>query len=95
MTRLPVSGENKEKTIALLKERGIDGILVFDTILAELIDGVEKNRNYEKSDLLQILRLLKIYNFIKDPQMELFSRKARNPHLRGRASPAREAAAAT
>jgi hypothetical protein len=91
VTRLPVSGESKEKTIALLKDRGIHGIIEFETILGELIDGVEKNRNYEKSDLLQILRLLKVYNFIKDPQMELFSRKARNPHIRGGVSGAREA----
>jgi hypothetical protein len=32
---------------------------------------VATNRNYVKSDLLQTLRLLKNYDLLKDPQMEL------------------------
>ena len=30
------------------------------------------NRNYQKSDLLQIIRILKNYDFFKEPQLELF-----------------------
>jgi len=31
---------------------------------------VATNRNYQKSDLLQTLRLLKNYGLLKEPQME-------------------------
>jgi hypothetical protein len=31
---------------------------------------VATNRNYQKSDLLQTLRLLKNYELLKEPQME-------------------------
>ena len=93
VTRLPASGESRDKTIAVLKDRGIQGIIAFDTMFADLIEGVEKNRNYEKSDLLQIIRLLKIYNFIKDPQLELFGQKVRAPRAPGKAAAAPEAVA--
>jgi hypothetical protein len=33
---------------------------------------VEVNRNYQKSDLLQTIRILKNYDFFREPQLELF-----------------------
>lgn len=81
LPRLPASGELKAKSIQALKEKGIDGIISFHTMLLELIGQVEINRNYEKSDLLQIIRLLKNYDLIKDGQLEMFS-KARRPSIR-------------
>ena len=41
-------------------------------MLADLIDQIEVNRNYQKSDLLQIIRILKNYDLFKEPQLELF-----------------------
>ena len=76
---LPVSEDLKEKMLAGLRERGVDGVITFRTMLAELLGGVRVNRNYEKSDLLQILRLLKANNLVKDPQMELFDKRGRKP----------------
>ena len=35
------------------------------------------NNNYQKSDLIQTLRILKNYGMLKDPQMDLFA-KSRN-----------------
>ena len=72
LPRLPASGELKEKTIQLLKEKGIDGVISFMTMLGGLIKRVDKNKNYEKSDLLQVLRILKCYDLLKDGQMDLF-----------------------
>jgi hypothetical protein len=47
-------------------------------MLADLIEKTETNRNYQKSDLLQVIRILKNYDFFKEPQLELFkSRKSR------------------
>ena len=68
----------REKALALFKEKGIDGVLMFRTMLLELAEHVDVNKNYEKSDLLQILRLLKNYDLLKGAQMDLFSRKSRN-----------------
>jgi len=74
---LPQEAEAQKQSIALLREKGVDGVIPFRTMLAELLDGVRINRNYQKSDVLQLLRILKNYEFIKDPQMELFSGRRR------------------
>ena len=59
----------------LLKSKGINAVIPFGTMLGDLIDRVEINRNYQKSDLLQVLRILKNYDFFKERQMELFKPK--------------------
>jgi hypothetical protein len=75
--QLPASGELKEKTLRALKERGVDGVLSFRVMLLELLARVDVHRNYEKSDLLQILRILRSCGIARDSQMELFGRRAR------------------
>lgn len=79
LPELPASGALKEKTLKALRERGIDGVLSFRTMLSELVSMVKTNRNYDKSDLLQILRILKNYEFLREPQMELFAGRGRKP----------------
>ena len=74
---LTASGELRDKTLAALKARGVDGVLSFRTMLTELLTLVKVNQNYERSDLLQTLRILKNYGMMRDPQMELFSRRMR------------------
>ena len=75
---LPASTEARDQSVALLRAKGIDAVIPFRTMLAELIEKTETNRNYQKSDLLQVIRIFKNYEFFKEPQMELFkSRKAR------------------
>lgn len=76
---LPASDEHREKTLAGLRERGVDGVISFRTMLLELVSAVRGNRNYEKSDLLQILRILKVYGLVKDPQLEFFEKRGRKP----------------
>jgi len=77
LPRLPASGELKDRTVRVLRERGVDGVISFRTMLLDLVARVQTNRNYEKSDLLQIIRLLKNYDLIQKPQLEFFSRKKR------------------
>ena len=72
---LPQGEQAKAESIALLRAKGIDAVIPFRTILAGLIAKVEVNRNYQKSDLLQMIRILKNYDFLKEPQMELFKAK--------------------
>jgi hypothetical protein len=68
---LPRDAKTRQRSIEVLKAKGVDGVISFQSILQELIAGVKTNRNYQKSDLLQILRLLKNYDLLRDPQMEL------------------------
>lgn len=69
---LPTQEPYRSQSVEMLKEKGVDGIISFRTMLQELISRIEVNRNYRKSDTLQIIRILKNYDLIKDPQMDLF-----------------------
>jgi hypothetical protein len=70
---LTASAELHEETLAMMRENGVDGVLSFRTMLLELVDHLDTAKNYEKSDLLQILRILKTYDLLKDAQLDLFS----------------------
>jgi len=72
---LPRDAKTRERSIELLRSKGVDGVISFRAILQDLVAGVKTNRNYQKSDLLQILRLLKNYDLLKEPQMELRLRR--------------------
>jgi hypothetical protein len=72
---LPQAAEARDGSIALLRSKGIDAVIPFHTMLADLVKETEVNRNYQKSDLLQIIRILKNYDFFKEPQLELFRTK--------------------
>ena len=69
---LPTTDPHRAESIRLLKEKGVDGIISFRSMLLDILTRVETNRNYQKSETLQILRILKNYDLIKDPQLELF-----------------------
>jgi hypothetical protein len=77
LSALPASPALRRKALELLAEKGVDGVLLFPTMLRELIRSIEANKNYEKSDLLQTLRILKTYDLLRDEQLELFRRAAR------------------
>jgi hypothetical protein len=69
---LPQAHEARDEAIAYLKSKGVDAVIAFRAMLAGLIERIETNRNYTRSDLLQMLRILKNYEFFPGPQMELF-----------------------
>jgi len=75
LPRLPAAKPMKEQSLALLRDKGVDGVIEFRTILMDLVAQVEMHRNYEKSDLLQIIRILKSYEMLREPQLDLFTRK--------------------
>jgi hypothetical protein len=74
---LPQDPAVREQSIALLRGRGVDAAIPFQVMLTDLIGQVEVNRNYQKSDLLQVIRILKIYGYFKEPQLELFKQRRR------------------
>jgi hypothetical protein len=69
---LPQGDEARRESIELLRAKGVDAVLPFRTMLADLVGRIEPNRNYQKSDLLQVIRILKNYDFFREPQVELF-----------------------
>ena len=69
---LPSNDPHRSESIEILKANGIDGIITYSTVLESLLRQVQANIIYQKSDLLQLMRILKIYNMVKDPQMTLF-----------------------
>ncbi|WP_221031091.1 hypothetical protein [Actomonas aquatica] len=77
---LPTQEPYRSQSVALLQERGVDGIISFRAMLLDLIDKVEVNRNYRKSDTLQVLRILKNYDLLRDGQLDLLTGDRRAKH---------------
>ena len=74
---LPLVAQARDESVALLRSKGVDAVIPFRTMLADLVEHIQVNRNYQKSDLLQMIRILKNYDFFKEPQLELFKSKRR------------------
>jgi hypothetical protein len=45
-------------------------------MLLDLLDKIETNQNYTKSDTLQVMRILKNYDLLKDTQLDLLPDRA-------------------
>lgn len=69
---LPTHEPHKSESIKLLKDVGLDAIISFRSMLQDILGKVEINHNYSKSDFLQTLRILKNYDMVKSPQLDLF-----------------------
>ncbi len=69
---LPTENPYRDQSIELLKKKGVDGIISFRSMLLDIVAKIETNRNYQKSEILQVLRILKNYDLLADPQLELF-----------------------
>ena len=72
MADLPADPETRAEALDFLRSRGIDGVILFRSLLLELAERVDAKKTYEKSDLLQILRILKNYDLLGSGQMDLF-----------------------
>lgn len=81
---LPTAEPFRSQSVELLKEHGVDAIISFRAMLLDLLDKIESNQNYTKSDTLQVMRILKNYDLLKDPQLDIFPERA-GPGRRARA----------
>ncbi len=70
---LPTAEPFRSQSVELLKARGVDAIISFRAMLLDLLEKIEINQNYAKSDTLQVMRILKNYDLLKDPQMDLLT----------------------
>ena len=77
MADLPTDPDPRAEALGFLKSRGIDGVILFRPMLLELAERIDVKKTYEKSDLLQILRILKNYDLLKSGQMDLFAHARR------------------
>ena len=68
---LPTAEPFRTQSVDLLKQHGVDAIISFRAMLLDLLDKIEINQNYSKSDTLQVMRLLKNYDLLTDTQMDL------------------------
>ena len=68
---LPTVEPFRSQSVQLLKERGVDAIISFRAMLQDLIERIDANRSYRKSDTLQVIRILKHYDLLKDAQLDL------------------------
>ncbi|HEV8072814.1 MAG TPA: hypothetical protein VGP21_01685, partial [Opitutaceae bacterium] len=66
----------RTQSVQMLKERGVDAIISFRAMLLDIIDKVEINKNYRKSDTLQVMRILKNYDLLKDAQLDLLPERS-------------------
>ena len=77
---LPTAEPFRSQSVELLKGHGVDAIISFRSMLLDILDKIEINQNYSKSDTLQVMRILKNYDLLKDTQLDMFpDRAARRP----------------
>jgi len=67
---IPTAEPFRSQSVELLKARGVDAIISFRAMLLDLVDKVEVNRSYRKSDPLEVIRLLKNYDLLKTTQLD-------------------------
>lgn len=76
---LPTAEPFRSQSVAMLKEHGVDAIISFRSMLLDIIESVEINKSYGKSDTLQVIRILKNYDLLKDAQLDLLAERATSP----------------
>lgn len=87
---LPTGEPYRSQSVELLKARGVDAIISFRAMLLDLVEKVQTNRSYKKSDALQMIRILKNYDLLREPQLDLLPDEGR-ARSAGRGRPARPA----
>ncbi len=65
----PTQEAYRARIVTALKERGVDGILSFRSMLLDIIDRVDTRHVYPKSELLQLVRTFKTSDLVEDSQM--------------------------
>lgn len=76
---LPTAEPFRSQSVAMLKEHGIDAIISFRSMLLDIIERVEINKSYGKSDTLQVIRILKNYDLLKAAQLDLLAERQPSP----------------
>lgn len=76
---LPTAEPFRSQSVELLKGKGVDAIISFRAMLLDILEKIETNQNYTKSDTLQVMRILKNYDLLKDTQLDLLTERPAVP----------------
>ncbi|MCM8767708.1 MAG: hypothetical protein NC816_02015 [Candidatus Omnitrophica bacterium] len=68
---LPATTSLKNESIKIMKEKGIDHIILFSTIISGLINKIDERKLYQ-SHTLETIRILKFYKFLSDKSFNTF-----------------------
>lgn len=69
---LPTREPHRTESIDFLRNIGIDGVVSFRAIALDVIAKLEAGRIYDKNPSMELLRGLKVYDLLKEPQLGLF-----------------------
>jgi len=69
----PTQEAYRRQCAAALREKGVDAIISFRSVLLDLIDRSDTKLVYPKSESMQMLRVLKTFDLIKDSQRDFLS----------------------
>ncbi|MFP6901760.1 MAG: hypothetical protein VCA36_12510 [Opitutales bacterium] len=69
---LPGTEKMRQPVVDLLQSAGIDGAFTMRAMLEHLLRRAEETSDYRGSLPLQFLRMLKVYEVVRDPQMDFF-----------------------
>ena len=72
VSEFSASPDKRDKAVSILQNNDIDHVIEFPTLLADMLRLISPQNNYAPSHTLQMMRLLKRYNFIRKQQMEIF-----------------------
>ncbi len=72
LPHMPTADPYRVDSIEFLKGLGVERVITFTTILEYLLRSVDVNPSYQRSSVLQFIRVLKIYDMVQEPQMQLF-----------------------
>ena len=70
ISELPLGAAPRERALDALRILGVGHVIEFPTILQDMLLRISAHGNYAPSPTLQMLRLLKRYNFIRRQQLE-------------------------
>ncbi|HOL22351.1 MAG TPA: hypothetical protein PLQ41_05820 [bacterium] len=67
---LPASDKLQKESIKIMKEEGVDHLITFPSVIANLIEKIDA-RNVYLSSIDEILRVLKFYKFFGEKEQKL------------------------
>jgi hypothetical protein len=69
---LPKNEAKVGEVFRIFKEIGVDGILTLRSMLENLLRQSEPTKIYNGKPFFQVLKLMKVYELAKEPQLEMF-----------------------
>ena len=70
---LPRTEGKLKETFSFLKGLGVDGVLTMRSMLENLLRQSLPSKSYRGKSIFQILSLMKAYDLVKEPQLEMFA----------------------